>query len=64
MRVVVKQHINSAGHKSKPGTTAFSSLLDKFEVNAKDADDVVASETTQIYHAAKHNLSCNSLYCT
>jgi len=35
----------------------FSSLLDTFGLNAEDSDDVVTSETAQIYHTIKHNLS-------
>jgi len=36
MGVVVKQHKDSDGHKSKSRAIAFSSLLDKFGVNTKD----------------------------
>jgi len=35
----VQQHINSDGHRSKSKVIAFSSLLDKFGVNAEDAHD-------------------------
>ena len=35
----------------------FSSLLDTFGLNAEDSDDVVTSETAQIYHTIIHNLS-------
>jgi len=52
MCAVVKQHRNSDESKSR--AFVFSSLLDKFRVNAKD-EDVVGSEIAQIYHAAKHN---------
>jgi len=64
MGIVAKQHRNSDGHKSRPRATAVSSRFDIFGVNAKDVDDVVASEIAQIYHAVKHSLSYNSLDCT
>jgi len=38
--------------------------LDKFGVDAKDADDVIALEISQICHEVKHNLSYNSLDST
>jgi len=62
MGIVAKQHRHSDGHKNKSRAIAFSSLLDKFD--AKDVDDVVATEIAQIHHAVKHNLSDNSLDCT
>ena len=67
MDVVEKQHTNSDDHNSKSRAIAFiafSSLLDKFVVNAKDAYDVLASEIAQVCHAVKRNISYNSLDCT
>jgi len=61
---VIKQHTNSDDNKNKLRAIAFCSPLDKFGVNAIGADDVVISEIAQIYHAVKHNLSCNSPDCS
>jgi len=51
MGVVVQQHENSDGHKSKSRAIGFRYILHEFGVNVKNADDVVASEIAQIYHA-------------
>jgi len=46
----------SYGLDSKPRAIPFSSLLNKFGTNAKDADDrdISVSGIAQIYHAIKH----------
>jgi len=55
MDVVLMQHRNSDGHKSKSTAIVFSSYLDNFEVNSEVSDDVGASEIAEIYHEIKQS---------
>ena len=63
--VAIKQHKMSDSHTSNYNAVTSKSINDKKFRKANTRQDIViVSEVAQIYHAVKHNLSCNVLDCS